>query len=86
MKFEIWSVIQFFRIDGHGLINFFMNASAIFDDVACLSATEYLVSKFCIVSIYELSIVESHDIHWYLIEREIRRIREDHRLSSFYAD
>jgi len=42
----------------HGLINFFMNASAIFDDVACLSAID-LVSKFCIVSIYELSVVES---------------------------
>jgi len=46
------------------LINFSTSASAISNDVACLSGTaaEYLVNKSCIVSIYEgpLSIVASN--------------------------
>jgi len=62
MKFELWSVTQ--ALDGvYGLINFSTRVSTIFDDVACLNgiATEYLVSRSCIVSIYvcPISVVES---------------------------
>jgi len=91
IKFEPWSVIQAFGAV-YGLINFSTSASAISNDVACSSgtATEYLVSRIWIMSIFlYISISRrqrSHDIHWVLIERGTCCIREDYRLSSFYTN
>jgi len=60
MKFGPWSVIHVFGAV-YGLINFSTSALTISDDVACLSGTEYLVSKSYIMSIYEcpLSVIGS---------------------------
>jgi len=54
LKFEPWSVIQAFGAVYGILINFSTSASAILDDVICFSgtATEYLVSRSWIVSMY----------------------------------
>jgi len=80
IKCESWSIIHAFSAV-YGLINFFTNTSAIYNDVACLNgtATEYL-KQILWVHIHLVLWVHirvsafgcrewSHDIHWYLIER-----------------